>query len=272
MFIQSWHGAPIKKIGFDVNYSILSKTTNLLRRFLIDNYNYVISPAERFDNIFMSAMRVNRESIIRSACPRCDSFNISNALISEIREQLTIDETEKFIFYLPTHRSEGSDVEQILKAFEAFKQSNCILKSNNLKVIIKLHPYDLKHIDLFEDESSNVKMFRDDLPYDLYQILAASDSLITDYSSVMFEYELQDKDIFYFVPDLTSYTTNLRGLYFSYEALIESPIKDFNSLLTQLIKPCTISHRAKLLSNNNVEIGSISLKLMTELKRKVSCG
>jgi CDP-glycerol glycerophosphotransferase (TagB/SpsB family) len=272
IFIQLWHGAPLKKIGFDVDYTHLQKIVNRIRSFFIDNYDYVISPDIKFDSSFMTAMGVEKSQIIRSDYPRCDSFNIPSNLVEEVREKLSIKSNEKFLFYLPTHRNEGEDIQQILIVYENFNKNNNILKEYDLKIIIKLHPYDMKYRGLFKDGCSNVQLLSEDLRYDLYQILAASDALITDYSSVMFEYELLNKKIFYFVPDLVDYSINLRGLYFPYEALIDDPIHDFDALLKLLTSDAKTNKRKVNQRLGNGEVGQISLKLIDKLKSKVFSG
>ncbi len=222
LFVQTWHGTPIKKIGFDVSYPIISQLFNYIRKHTIDNYDFVLSPSEKFDTIFKSAFRIGDEHILRSNCPRCDAFNIDLETINTIRSRLLISDTQRVIIYMPTHRNEGRDARVILSEFENLKTYNDSLKRKNIKVLLKLHPYDLKFKSMFKP-TEHVGLYDERLEIDLYSLLASTDGLITDYSSVMFEYALLEKPIYLFIPDYSNYIKNERGHYFPLESVVTKP-------------------------------------------------
>ena len=133
---------------------------------------------------------------------------------------------KKIVFYMPTFRESAmkyeKDVIKIWKnlfGFQGFSdvEFNNFLKENNIAVIVKIHQYEeefvIRHIEKFDLEDVYI-LSQYDLRksgYDLYETLNAADLLITDYSSVYFDYLLLDRPILYTPVDLEHYRKT-RGL------------------------------------------------------------
>ena len=202
------------------------------------------------------------------------SLFISDQRKKQIRDSLNISEDTVLVLYLPTHRKEGNDSSVYTKSLELSKYDN-VLHHHNIQFIIKPHFYDIDNFRLFKDSSSIKVLF--DLDIDLYELLASSDALVTDYSSVFFDYELLRKPIFIFPFDLDEYIASDRGMYFdphfifnnlnhtlvvnSLDELVESCIalnnfdssafKDNKGLFNEIIdiNPEVILHKIKHLLN-----------------------
>lgn len=214
IYIQLWHGIPYKKIVFDqsdVSAAWLKSTKYLyLAGFLkeIDKWDYLCSQnaytEERLRSCFLYDGRViqaNYPSDLALIRPVLESD------VQKIKAHLQIVESKKIIFYAPTFREYCWDQEYGYRLsgilpdvfYEAYPDYIFLVRAHYLvKESLKL------------DHLKNVIDVQD-YPYidDLYKV---SDLLITDYSSVLFEYARTEKPIICYQADLEEYQAK-RGLY-----------------------------------------------------------
>jgi CDP-glycerol glycerophosphotransferase (TagB/SpsB family) len=101
--------------------------------------------------------------------------------------------------------------------------------------MLKLHPNSLKLYKFERNEFSNIYIFKENV--DIYPILPLTDCLITDYSSIFFDYMLLEKEIVFYIPDFDKYRNSLRGFYFDYEQItIGEKFYQLNDLIKYLRK------------------------------------
>ncbi|MCM4172245.1 hypothetical protein DHD32_12195 [Arenibacter sp. TNZ] len=213
-FVQLWHGSPIKYIGLDSRNNVIRKIIDKLRLKSLDNYSLVISPSETVDKIYKSAFALRDGTIFRAGYPRNENLKVSPERKKVIRDYFGLSDQETLAAYLPTHRNEGKGKNPFRIVLKQLIAKNEDLK-NNAKIIIKPHFYEKDSLNGII-ESTNV-LIRYNLPFDLYEFLGATDILITDYSSVIFDYELLNKKIVVFPFDFEKYTTEDRELYFHFD-------------------------------------------------------
>jgi CDP-glycerol glycerophosphotransferase (TagB/SpsB family) len=209
-FVQLWHGMPIKKIGFDTDMSTWSRLRNHARRLSIDRYAYTISPSAFFDKSLCSAFLLPQSSILRCPLPRCDGLAADEHSRKERRGLLGISDDEIFVVYLPTHRDEGQSCDAILSALDDLLSIEPLLEELNMTVIVKPHFYDA-HFSSAWPQSRRLRVVSDEL--DVYELLSVSEVLITDYSSVAFDYAVLRNPIIAHCPDLDEYRHKCRDLY-----------------------------------------------------------
>lgn len=199
--IQIWHGIPLKKIGHLTNYKSV-------------NYDIVVSTSD-FVTEYSFGKLFNTKKFLNSGYPRNDIFFKKifeeKDLILTNREIFDfIRKSNKKIFvYMPTWRPDLSINNPInLDALNTFARENEIL------IIIKNHPF--TRDGSFYDSVIDTKKYYYSRNYqyniifypiidDIYPILSISDCLITDYSSVYFDYLLVNKPIIFFIYDLEEY-------------------------------------------------------------------
>lgn len=220
--INTWHGVPLKKIQNDNKFDEVRHPTNIkmrikcfLRRMSDEKpSHYVLTTSKNLVGMFESAFNTN--NVIVSGYPRND-----NLISDKIKNEFTISELDsiqrmqskqysKTILYMPTFR----DTEHMF--FETVKNDELsqYLKLNNLLFCIKLHPKS-KLLDIFRKlENDNIHVINPD--DDPYVYLKKTDILITDYSSIYFDYLLLDKPIVFFDYDLKEYLESSREFYFDY--------------------------------------------------------
>jgi len=219
-FVQLWHGSPIKHIGVNSRKNKIRKALDVIRFITIDNYSLIVSPSAVFDKVYKEAFFKKQDRIFRNGYPRNENLIINGETKIKIKDYFNVSKEEKLIIYLPTHRNEGKSKNPFIPVLKALLLKNKFLKKNKIKLIVKPHFYEK---DSFKDvkETTNV-LIRYDFPFDLYEFLGATDMLVTDYSSVMFDYELLNKKIIIYPFDLKSYKINDRNLYFDFNFLYKN--------------------------------------------------
>ena len=201
--VQLWHGSPLKA----ASKKMLEKNSSNKLFF-----THIIASSDFFVDVLSQWFSFPKEKIYVCGQPRNDK------LFKQAHYNL--GEYTKLLLWLPTFRNSSqmghdSSQNQILPIFQEneFKELNDFLKQQNVKIIVKLHPvqnidnYNLVDLENFillsNDEFSKRKM-------DLYLLCSQADAMITDYSSIYFDYLLLNRPIAFTEDDIENYS-NQRG-------------------------------------------------------------
>jgi len=241
-FIQLWHGIPLKKIVYDdvitCNYPNKAKRAIMkLFPFSIEDYNkmLIISTSPEVSKTLTSAFRVTASNVVVTGYPRNDAFFIANSNVPIIKKINNLKKNSfKIGIYMPTHRQEGK-----INIFELFSGNidkiNDYLKGINTILLIKFHFYHLKEIKNINKLSNIIFINDNDIDQDIYSILRQTDFLITDYSSIFFDYLLLDKPIIFAPFDQEDYLKNDREFYYNYELVTPGiKAKDWDEVLERV--------------------------------------
>ena len=221
--IALWHGSGLmKKIGLDdekhKQNSIIQKIYQTLT--LKNDYFYIDGRPEK--QAFITAFNTTPDKIKLLGFPRLDAFFQDfihqDIFMEEDYKNITLlkEQGKKLIFYMPTFRDTHKNI-------SAWLQSNKLrefLKQNNAVLVYKLHPLDTNSLN-FELSDDFYKMNSDS---DIYAVLKYADVLISDYSSISFDFLLIDRPIIYYVPDLEEYENKCRGFYEPYDEITAGSI------------------------------------------------
>jgi len=227
--VNLWHGVPLKKIEFDIQTPPLVNTfanaswfTRFIKGAQHVKPDFVLAPSQFVaDYSFKSAFRVNDDNIIISSYPR-----VSDLLSCHPIESLK-SKFRSTVLYTPTWRDDGRDF--IQQAGFDFPALNAFMKSAESVFIFKLHPSTKITLD---KQFSNI-IFADN-QLDPNELLKTADVLITDYSSVYFDYLYLNKPIVFYNFDINSYMAN-REMYFDYDEYTPGiKVGDFPTLIAQL--------------------------------------
>jgi CDP-glycerol glycerophosphotransferase len=223
--IQLWHGTPLKKIGFDVDFN-QSKLSNLklsLFPFLNNKLDFMISMSDKDKINFNTAFNVEKIQI--TGYPRNDSL---------------LTKKKKKIFevtYLPTFRDNIGDKIDLFSDYNFdIEKWDKKLSELNIKLNIKMHPVNKPTDDLLKKFNTfkNI-IFLDEI--DVSDILPTTDILITDYSSVYFDFLLTDKPIIFAPFDYEKYIIKDRELYYNYDEVTPGPkCQDWDEVLNWMLK------------------------------------
>lgn len=263
IYINTWHGTPLKHMGFDVKNN-LKGSQNTMKNFLASDY--MISPNAHTTNIFKHAFKLDglySGEILEIGYPRIDLT--INTTANEAREYLAEHLNLKknpIILYCPTWRGKNvNDPENsLLNVFEEIKLLNQKLPH---QVLVKVHPF----------VYSKAKEMPELKPYlvpdflDTNQLMPAVDLMITDYSSIFFDVLVTDKPIVFYVPDLDKYQ-NERGVYIDLCALpgpVADNIQDVITLVSnESYKDADVQEKYAKFKHNfvNYENGSVTERLI----------
>lgn len=232
IYLNTWHGTPLKTLGKRMANGI-QDMSNMQRNFL--QSSYLLHPNRYTMDHMMEDYNLNHlytGKVILSGYPRNSIFWDRNAE-KEIRARYAMDGKEVFA-YMPTWRgamSSGAnnasyedEVHSILRAFDEVLQDNQVMYVNLHPLVKDKVPIEgFKHICRFPD---NV---------DSYAFLNAVNVLITDYSSVFFDYSITKKPIVLFMYDYEAYMAE-RGMYFDVRTLPFEKIYTMEDMLRYLTK------------------------------------
>ncbi len=239
-----WHGTPLKKIGFDdkktVSYQSLSrKISTKLFHFFRANYkeSILFCTSDNLINLFSQSHQIPKERIFATGYPRNDVFFHPPKKGIPITRKLNSYKEEKYkiAVYMPTHRKFGQiNICNFLK--ESISQINENLKKLNSILLVKLHFFHLKELKDQNQNYTNIIFITDeDINQDIYPILPQTDLLITDYSSIFFDYLLLNKPIIFAPFDKEDYLENDRDFYFDYDKITPGPkAMDWDEVLNQI--------------------------------------
>jgi CDP-glycerol glycerophosphotransferase (TagB/SpsB family) len=240
-----WHGIPLKRIQFDVNVGKLGKVYNsylsviysLARPEFYQKPDYFLSTSPLITSIFSRSFRIDEKRCMELGYPRCDHFFWKKDKIYELikvkhPEMLLLAdkfrEYKRTIMYMPTFREHGSNkLDDVLDVGSLGKW----LKSNDYLMVVKQHP---NVPDGISGDHQNI-LFIDSL-IDVYLVLPFTDILITDYSSVFFDYMHLNKPMIFYAYDLEDYEAKERGFYFDVKALGVGKIIHESSELVSAMK------------------------------------
>ena len=224
--VNLWHGIPLKKIQKDNIFDYARNPRSrrewfrwMLRRMSDEkSSDYVLTTSKHLIPIFSSAFQTKK--VLVTGYPRNDAiWKDKIHVVSSDKEErtLTIVKQQKadkrLLLYLPTFRETEKKFFDIIDG-ERLKQ---FLLKENLFLFIKLHLKSKQKEEFAKCASSNIYIL--DPQEDPYPLLGDMDVLITDYSSIYFDFLLMDKPIVFFDYDLGEYMKSSREMYFPYADL-----------------------------------------------------
>jgi len=252
--VNLWHGIPLKKIEhdrYDRRVTRAARLRHMLERVVwairnpedTEKYHYVLTSSRFVVDRHASAFRLKPEQIITTGFPRTDIlFSHENGANMMGEEEQAIKKKfesakqngYRILVYLPTFRDWNNSRRRALPI--DWKGMDEMLTKTRAKLYCKLHAEDKSHApDVTACE--NIEFISPDV--DLYPFFVDTDALITDYSSVFFDYLFFDKPIVFYPFDLEDYQRHSRSFYDNYESVTPGPKasspQDFTNLVGQLL-------------------------------------
>lgn len=265
--VNLWHGLPYKKIGLE---------DKLHKRPWIDYvlyYPFLNKPCDLFlstspftEDIFRRSFRVKNNNFVEAMLPRnLILFKSKDEIITflkETKESETlaiinkVQNFSKVYIYMPTFRDSANNF--IEDAGFDFEKLDRVMQSENAVFILKLHPItDLGILSAAGNNYKNIIVLPNNI--DVYPVLSFTSALITDYSSIYFDYILMEgKRVIFYTFDYEKYKTKDRDFNFGSEYMRGEYYYKFDDLLSALTdnNPEKISKEEiiKLFWNDNREI------------------
>ena len=221
--VQTWHGTPLKRLGFDV-----SQLRGGRRRFERDwaeqerNWQHVVSPNRFATPILRDAYRLTGE-LLETGYPRDDVLAGADleARSREVRAQLGIPDGVRVVLYAPTFRDHVRDRRGRYRLDGRFDVDRLRQAAGPDSVLLfRKHHYIVDAVPGTGDG-----FVRDVSSYpDGTELLLAADVLVTDYSSMTVDFANTGRPILFYCYDLETYQDEVRGFYVDFEATVPGPI------------------------------------------------
>ncbi|MCC3648538.1 CDP-glycerol glycerophosphotransferase family protein [Cytobacillus firmus] len=220
--LQIWHAnGAIKRFGLK-DPAIESRSLKAKKRFkeVYKKFDHVIVGSDEMASIFSHAFETPEENFLKTGIPRTDLF-FDQQKAEHIKETLykryPASRTKKTILYAPTFRDEDLESYEIRINFDLMKAK----LGPEYLLLLKLHPAIKNRVEISEELSDFVI---DVSGYSkTNDLLFITDILITDYSSIPFEFSLLEKPMVFFPYDLSHYQKT-RGMWEDYEELVPGPV------------------------------------------------
>ena len=243
-FINLWHGNPIKKIFYSKK-NLTKGHKEYLKNFF-KNFNYFNVHSKILKKKFKNAINTKKVNIISCGSPANDilykskeDILFSKIIKSKVRKILKITKKKKIILYCPTHRQKYTS-KQLENLNIFFKKIKLFLIKNNIVMLVRFHPLDTyyKKNNNFKSKSIyNISNFVDVTPF-----LIAGDVLITDYSSIIFDYSILDKPYLFYHYDFKEYCLE-RNFYYKWSEYPTKIATNPNQLIRYLDKDNYFSYK-----------------------------
>lgn len=229
VYLQTWHGTPLKRLGRDIPNNYLTKSYLDTMDREATYWDFLISPSPFCTEVFPSSFGY-RGNIIETGYPRNDRLSkISGAQRQEIRERIGVSDPSTFVvLYAPTWRDYNRSATGNWQSVN-FMDENIELPAG-FQMIYRGHTNThAVHKEEVAGRAIDVTLYPD-----VTELYIAADILITDFSSVMFDYTVTGKPIMFLAPDLERYRAE-RGFYFDFESLAPGPILNSDTEVLQAL-------------------------------------
>lgn len=266
LYFNTWHGTPMKKMGTDIdkgNQAFSSKGKN--------QFDVMMSQGAYETEIFSRSFGVPKENFLEAGLPRNDIYvNYTEEYRNAIREKLGISSDKKIILYCPTFREYEKDENQgcvLIPPMDLRKWQNELEKDYVL--LFRAHYEVAKVMDIQEND-----FVRNMTAYpNLSELMVASDMLISDYSSVFFDYSIMDKPMLHFTYGYEKYAAE-RGMYFDIREYLSGGENE--DILISIIQKLSTEKELEKTRNFRQEFvhfyGNAGKSAVDEIYRKLKAG
>jgi CDP-glycerol glycerophosphotransferase len=241
IYLQTWHGTPLKKLGADIDNVVMPNTDTQKYKAGFykesNRWDYLIAPNEYSKNIFKTAFGFEN-TFLDIGYPRNDvlvRFKDDDNTISQLKKKIIGDRKGHVLLYAPTWRDDYFISKGNYKFFMPFELSQLTSRMNKDDTLIIRPHYLVKESIVIDGYEDQIKICSDE---DINELYLISDCLITDYSSVMFDYLILKKPLIFYPYDLNHYENGIRGFYFDYSEVPGSICLDEQSFYQVIEKFC----------------------------------
>lgn len=200
IYVNTWHGTPIKNMGYDIKSTSYSLSSNITKNFLMADY--VLVGSNYMQEIFTGAYMLEENEMTL----------LGSARNEVLFKDKIVEKKRKRILFMPTWRNEEEDNRSVVETIKKIVEG---IDSTKFECVVKLHPLSFEY---FPELRNSEGFIHYDDKDKLYPYLNTVDILITDYSSIMFDFALKNKKIILDLSTLDSYKEE-RGVYLDFENL-----------------------------------------------------
>ncbi|MFJ6694702.1 CDP-glycerol glycerophosphotransferase family protein [Streptomyces sp. NPDC091272] len=233
--VQTWHGTPLKKIGHDIEAVHFAD-----RRYLerleqeVKQWSVLVSPNSFSTPILRRAFGFEGE-LLTTGYPRNDLLlgADSERRAAQVRRRIGLPEGKKVIMYAPTWRDDQFYAPGRYK-FDFridLEEARAELAADHV-LLVRRHP---NVVDPVPEAGDGFVWDVSEYP-DMAELALITDVMVTDYSSLMFDYAVTGRPILFFTYDLEHYRDTLRGFYFDFERSAPGPLLSTSAELIRAVR------------------------------------
>ena len=239
--IQLWHGCgAFKRWGYSTRDGSWGIKSDYFEKYNIHKtYTDIITSDNSVNKIYAEAFDADISKIKALGVARTDVFfdeDFIKAKTAEVREKYNIPDNKKIIVWAPTFRGDSLQKSHNEITLDLEKMYNAL--KDDYVLLIKLHPHLVKGFNAHTFAPDYMKGFaiKPHPSYPIENILCAANVVISDYSSLIFEYSLLERPMIFFAYDLEEYEKG-RSFYYNYREFIPGPIvKDTDEIINEIKK------------------------------------
>ncbi|WP_408868929.1 CDP-glycerol glycerophosphotransferase family protein [Brochothrix campestris] len=232
-YVIVWHGTPLKHMGKDM--AVVTDVANVQRNFYMADQ--IVVSNEYTKDILVETYHLKNVysgEFVIAPSPR-NAILFDQMHQTELRTKLKL-KTKKIIFYMPTWRGDVGNVNNDNQKVAADLAYIAAHLEENTMFYVKLHPF---QSDIDISEFPQIRLLPTDV--ELYAFIAIVDVLITDYSSIMYDFINTKKDIILYTHDLLDYQLT-RGLYEDVASYPFYQTATIEGVMARLSKQATIGN------------------------------
>lgn len=238
IYVNTWHGVPLKKMGYDIQGRAVD-AKNIIRNFLAADY-LLSSSSAMTERMYLNAFKlrnVYRGKILEEGSPRTDRQTDYGACRAELQSRLrqvgsSVDSRE-ILLYAPTWRggsyfnpvNDAANLRQLVRSLEQR------IDTSKYRILVKAHQIVSDAVGRDRDLAQYI--VPNDVPTNV--VLGASAVLITDYSSIFYDFLALGRPVLFYVPDLEDYR-GYRDLYAEPEEFAGPVVETLEALGRELIE------------------------------------
>ncbi len=234
--LQCWHGTPLKKLGLDIqveNHPTSSlKAMHFAYHWEGKRCKYFLSPSAYASQCFITSFGLDKSKVLELGYPRNDdlvNYKDDKSYQNQIKDSLGIEQNKKVILYAPTFRDDdfiaGKHVAVNQLDNEKFKKHF----GSDVQFLFRGH-----YFAQVEQPKDGFFINVSDYP-SINDLLLISDEVITDYSSLFFDYLVLERPLYFYMYDKDKYLNHLRGTYLNVETDMPGPVVERQDDLVQLL-------------------------------------
>ncbi|MFC8200754.1 CDP-glycerol glycerophosphotransferase family protein [Streptomyces sp. NPDC057298] len=216
-YLQTWHGSALKRMGFDEpEWKLRPRPEQAEQQRILDRFDRFLIRSEHDVRTLARAFRLKERTLLRVGYPRNDALVQARVREREtgrrergpLAAELGIPDDREVLLYAPTFRRQGSGQRRFELPFDVERFAD----EFGDRYVLLVRSHYLNHVVL--PPSVRGRVVDVSAHHDVTPLLALADGLITDYSSVMFDYALLGRPMFFFAYDYEEYVHEGRGTYF----------------------------------------------------------
>lgn len=242
VYLQCWHGTPLKRLGFDLEKlnNAINTANDMKIKYRVEakKFTAMVSPShfatEKFISCFNLEHMHKQDCIIESGYPRNDFlYNYTEEDIKGIKKRLGIEScNKKIILYAPTWRDNQHTLGKgyTYKSEVDFEKLQKELQDDHI-ILFRAHYFVSNSFDFekYQGFIYDVSSFDD-----INELYVIADMLITDYSSVFFDYANLKRPIAFYMYDLEAYRDDIRGFYINLDELPGNILRTEEELIEEI--------------------------------------